>query len=64
MASEKPRSRGAIYPYELLVRLEEEMGERLNQAAKDNGLTRVGFVRKVLENALPEWKPKKDTSHG
>lgn len=53
----KQRNRGAIYPYEFLVRLDKEMGERMDQAIKDDPtLTKVGLARKALDKILPKKK--------
>lgn len=53
----KPRNRGAVYPVELVVRLTEEMGARLDQVIDDDPTqTKVGIIRKALDKTLPKLR--------
>jgi hypothetical protein len=55
MITKKPRKRGAVYPIELLVRMTNDMNERMEEViAKDPTETRVGLVRKALDKYLPK----------
>jgi hypothetical protein len=54
---QKPRNRGAVYPVEIVIRLTEEMGARMDQMIdEDPTLKKVAIVRKALDKYLPKLK--------
>lgn len=58
--SKKPRNRGAVYPVEIIARLTEDMGERMDEVIRlDPTQTKVGLIRKALDKYLPKSKKAK-----